>query len=390
MKIKDSYERGLLLALLVSSLNLSVAQAESPTTDSVPIRIRMDQIAQSFRELERFLPSQERFSDSANEATISSALAKLSTSFYEVLQTSAHGHVKDPGFQVTLRVVSEMIDDAKNRFKEGKKGYALWRLRTTASHCVTCHTRYEVPTPLASQLAPEELADDFSKGEFYLATRQFEEAAKYFLKSARVPPPGRTRLDALRKWLVIQTRVWAEPARALDELRNFTSQYKLNSLELETVSQWSNSLSSWKNEKVVEVDALRKAESLIRQGLGSNDLLYGNVGAVELLRATALLHKMLEDESSKTRRGHALYLLGLTYSRLPLFFLDELPELLLEQAIREIPGSEDARLAYKLYTEVVSLGFTGSAGTEIPDDIQLKFKELYNLAYGIRGIEDRI
>lgn len=375
---------GLIFFVCLTSFSI-MAEATKPD-----IRPNMEQIVAAFSELERFTVSQEKFMDSANDAAIRSALGSLGTNFYEVFKSSAHGNRADPGFQLTLRIVDEMLNDARNRFNEGKKGYALWRLRTTANHCVTCHTRYEIPAPFVGATLPDELKDDYAKGEFYLATRQFELASQFFMRAAKTPVNKRSRLDALRQWLIIQTRVAPDPKGALLNLRKFTSQTKLNSLELETVSDWSQSLARWQDEKVVQVDPIVKAESLVRQGLGSNDLLYANVGAVELLRATSLLHKMLEDKTTKEDKGRALYLLGLAYSRLPLFFLPELPEMFLEQAIREVPGSDDARRAYKLYTEEVTLGYTGSSGTELPDDVQLRFRELYDLAYSVKGISDRV
>jgi hypothetical protein len=111
-----------------------------------------------------------------------------------------------------------------------------------------------------------------------------------------------------------------------------------------------------------------------------------------LLRATGILHRLLEEPSalSKGERGHALYLLGLSYSELPFFFINELPELFLEQSVREVPGTQTAQKAFRRYREVVTLAFTGSGGTRIPDEVLLKLKELHEVAYGTVQLESKV
>ncbi|MCB0311595.1 MAG: hypothetical protein KDD42_10185, partial [Bdellovibrionales bacterium] len=127
---------------------------------------------------------------------------------------------------------------------------------------------------------------------------------------------------------------------------------------------------------------IRKAENLLRQSLGMHDPLFSKLGTVELLRASSLLHKGLEgEELSKSDRAKSLYLLGLSYAKLPSYFINELPEFFLEQCIRENPGTTEAKKAYKLYKDVVTLGFTGSSGTHLPPDIQLKLRDLHDMAY---------
>ena len=63
-----------------------------------------------------------------------------------------------------------------------------------------------------------------------------------------------------------------------------------------------------------------------------------------------------------------------------------MPELFLEECIRENPDTELAKKSYRLYERMIALGFTGSGGTRIPSDVELSLKELHDLAYGVKRL----
>src|SRR5690606_30328824 len=153
--------------------------------------------------------------------------------------------------------------------------------------------------------------------------------------------------------------------------------------EDEEIRGWIQSLRRWQNEsKNTKASTLRKAENLIRQGLGMNDPITAQRGSVELLRATSLLHRMLSEQGADIEnQGQILYLLGLSYGELPLFFPGELAESFLEQAIRSTPGSNEAKKSYRLLKTIVTRGYTGSGGTHLPPDQRVLLEGLYKLAY---------
>ncbi|MCB0311093.1 MAG: hypothetical protein KDD42_07650 [Bdellovibrionales bacterium] len=345
----------------------------------------------AFQELQPLISSEQEFVKPDNQEEISALLDTLRTKFGNVLEVKSNFST-EPGFASTLHVLNDMLNDAYNRFNEGKKGYALWRMRTVSNYCVSCHTRFEVSQDFHPVPADISKLNAFEKGEFYLASRQFEKAKSAFLAAARDKKLAIYRIDSLRKWLIIYTRVDPDPSAAIGELQKLGRTLKLNSTEREEIGGWLASLRRWANESKAKIDPLRKAETLIVQGIGTLDPLSGDRSAVELLRASGILHALLEDKEDQysKKRGHMLYLLGLAYSELPFFFGNELPEMFLEQSIREAPGSSDARKAFRLYQTIVTRGFTGSGGTQLPDDVKLNLSELRQVAYGTPSIHGQL
>ncbi len=356
------------------------ARAEAPQHNSA-LRLKMQRAFSAFQELQPFLYQRGRFADPAHEKKISELISKLAQNFHSV--ETLNEVRAEPAFTSTLQVLNEMLHDSLYRFREGKKEYALWRLRTASTYCVTCHTRFETKQDFFDpSLIPNNLTA-FERGEFLLATRQFEKAAEAFLEAAISPQSAPLRMHALRLWLLIYVRVRPDPAEAMKTLERITLAIKPIQSEREEIDDWHNSLAEWLKESPAKRTNLELAEALIERGIHSENILEGRRGTVDLLRATALLHKTLEKNDLPTaERARSLYLLGLAYRQLPLFFANELPEMLLEQCIREAPGTLDAKRAFRLYEEIVTLGYTGSSGINLPDDVRLQLQELRDIAYG--------
>lgn len=367
----------------------AIAEAAAPGSSgsSSSVRASMEVVFKAYRDLQPFLASRNKFEAPENEATIARLLETLGSGFHQVGSIGGD-HRSEPGFVGTLTLLNDVLADSQTRFKEGNKGYVRWRLRNTVDYCVTCHTRYEVKVDFFGGEAPVEGVDTYARAEFLLATRQFDAAGQAFLEAARHPRGGYLRIDALRRWLLIYTRVHPEPRMALTELTRLRREVDLARSEDEEVQGWLESLRRWNNEsKRVELSTVRRAEHLIQQALALKEPFVGKNGTVELFRATGLLHRLLEDgrPEAVAQRARILRLLGVAYSEIPFLFVSDLPELFLEECIREYPGTDDARKAFQLYQQLVTLEYTGSGGTRVPSDIEVNLRELYDLAYKSEG-----
>lgn len=363
------------------------AESSAPAPKKTEVQATMDSVLSAFRELQKYLISSEKFESPANDAQIRTLLDTLGSGFHKVSMATSP-YKDEPGFAGTLTLLNDLLADSRSRFEEGNKGYVLWRLRNSVDYCVTCHTRHEVKIDFLSPPLDFESLTIYQRAEFLLATRQFEAAGAAFLAAARHPPEGRLRIEALRRWLLIYTRVHPEPRKALEDLTRFEREVPLTKPEADEVNGWIDSLRRWNSEsKRIEITPIRRAEHLIQQALALKDPMSGRNGTVELFRATGLLHQILEDGRPEVleQRARALRLLGVAYSEVPFVFVSDLPALFLEECIREYPDTDDARKAFQLYQHLVTLDYTGSGGVRLPSDIEVNLRELYDLAYKSPG-----
>ncbi|MCI5065750.1 hypothetical protein MRY87_08505 [bacterium] len=366
--------------------------AEEPQAEEAPIvRSKMKKAYKPFLELQTFFVEHEEITSSEEQEELERIVDSLEKKFHGVIDAPKSKYRDIPGFTSTLQSLNSLFRDIKGGLKWGNESWAYWRLRALASHCITCHTSY---APKMQFYDPEYSAENltpFRRGEFFLATRQFSRAEKAFLESAGSPESSADVLTSLRRWLLLSVRIQRTPKEAGKTLDAFYRQHEknLNQYEKEVILGWKESLRAWEGEH--EEDSLAEAERLLNVGLRSSDLLYDEQDDIRVLRATALLHRLSESKTQTEQdRRRTLYLLGLSYSKLPHFFINELPDIYLEQCIREYPNTKEAKRSYRLLKEMTTLGFTGSGGTRIPDYINLKLRELHNLAYGIPDFDARV
>jgi hypothetical protein len=372
-KYTPSRRLPLLLAAHVLT-TLSVAHGEE-------VRAGMNNLLVPFREIQPYLAAQERFMSPDVNDEVKDLINDLRKNFHRLESVPSNFHSL-PGFDENLTAVADLLDDSSRRFTEGKKSYAWWRLRKLPSDCFTCHATYKVSSHYTNPAVVDESLDPLNKGRFLLATRQFSEAQGEFLKALQDPRNTMYYNEALRSLLLIATRIDKDPSEGVAVLRQALQSSKLPEEDARETAEWIKELNSWANEKESPAKkTVAFAEQLITGGAASSPQRRQN--DVSLLRGTAILHQLLEHGAVKPQvRPQALYLLGFAYTKLPLFFSDSWAEMYLERCIREFPGSANAKRSFSTYRDQILDDYTGTAGTEIPDEIKLHLEELRKKAYG--------
>lgn len=370
-----------IIASLLPLYAISVGQAED-------LQNGMNALLGPLRNIERFIVDEEAFSDPANAREIAVDLQQLRSHFHTIETIPSRFHKLD-GFVLALQQVSDILDDSTRRFNEGKVPYAWWRLRTLPSSCFACHATYKVSSTISASDAVDPSLDPMQQARFFLATRQFA-AAKEKLSTVLQNPEFRFFFDeALRSLLLIETRIEKDPAGAISLFQGILTTSKLPEEDVHEVRMWLESLKKWKSSPAVSKNVLAEGEKLILAGsIKGIDLIRDDVS---LLRGTALLHSALESGTLKpAERSKTLYLLGFAYEQLPLFFAESWTEMYLEQCIQEFPGSNDAKNAFRVYRQHIIADFTGSGGTDIPDEVSLHIDELRKKAYGEPAFDGKV
>jgi hypothetical protein len=382
----DRSSSGQALHLRKNSPNQPSLSRGEAIGSTMPRSELMKKVYKNFLILQSYLHEPNKFKSEANAKAISSLLSALNNTFHSSADFPVK-MAKKPGFAARLTLLREMLADSEKRFAEGKKDWVLWRLTAMSNHCISCHAAHNVSITFDSNTFSGLPSDHYRRGDFLLATRQYEKSAKEFMKAALKKNNSieRSAFDALRKWLFINVRINQNPRETLHTLRKIRPELTLTRHQAGELSEWFESLSRWEKESThgTERSSLAEAERLLRQGLNGSDPVATEIGQVEVLRSLAILHSLLEqDDTSAADRRKALYYLGLSYSKIPMFFMYELPELYLEECIRSYPKTEEAQLSYKLFRQLQLQSFTGSSGAHIPKEEQDKSSLLHDFAYG--------
>lgn len=384
----DIHEAATMKTRLCSTLLAVAALLPSPAAAD-DVKDRMHSLLGPFRGIQPYLVDEEAFSDRENHEKVESLIVSLRKNFHTMEDVPSRYH-QYPGFDTNLQLVIDLLNDASRRFSDGKTSYAWWRLRMLPPTCFACHATYNVKSSYSNQYAVDPSLDPLDKGRFLLATRQFNEAKQSFLAVLQDPDYTFNYDEVLRSLLVITTRNQQTPAEGAEMFEKILSSTKLPEEDAHLVSLWVKELKAWSKEKQRNgTDELARGEKLIVSGATTGIDFYQN--DVALLRGTALVQEQLDKGSvPRDKRAHALYLLGFAYLQMPLFFAESWAEMYLEQCISEFPGSKDAKQAFTLFRNHILDDYTGTAGTDVPDDVKLRLEELRKKAYGVKGFSGRV
>lgn len=374
--------RNLVLAAVLFIAPATIWAAEDPRPD-------MQVMASELASIERFLLTPADFESPKNESSLKKSISLLSNHLDHLGKGDTFA--EKPALKVNLDLLRTHVSDAQRAFNEGNKSYARFMLQSSLQMCIACHTRTKsldmnLPEADLSKAKPEERA------EFYFATRQFEKGRSEYEKIIEGYPGNQAGLPGVHKAMtalaVYFVRVKEDPKGGEEYFRKLSSKAEFPIYVQEKLKAWSKEFLTWTKErsedsaKRTETQLVARAKKLVR----ADDLSLIDSGDksfhVRRLRASSLLHRALEAPGAKSPpKGEALYLLGQIYHRIDSSLFFRFGEMYLKACIREYPKKAVARDCYVALEQAVTEGFTGSAGTEVPEDEQVELMKLKRLAF---------
>ncbi len=349
-------------------------------------RPEMQILAQEITAIQKYLLSENKFAAKENDAAIKKSLNSI-TGHLNGMKSGAFAN--DPALKVNLDLLDSHMKDANQAFQEGKKSFARYMIQSSMQMCIACHTRHK---SYDFALPDGDLGDlsDADKAQYFFATRQFEKGKELHEKMVAGYPGNGSSLQQVRNSLlslaVFYARIKSDPLTGAAYFDKQAKRSDLPKYMTKEVAAWGKEFSAWAGEKRknLKSDAQKMAEAkrLLRkddfQLVGDSDRNFH----VRRLRASALLHEILEAPGEKSpRKGEALYYLGQIYQRIAHIIFFRFGEMYLEACVREYSKTAVARDCYSALELAVSEGYTGSAGTDIPDSEQVRLMQLKRLAY---------
>jgi len=373
---------------VAASLICLVVSASGWTKERPEVKGAMQQMFTSLLNLQPFLASPEKFRNPKNAEIIRKDLKQLAT-FKHVFPKNMQA--EEPGVFAISRMFHETIKDAEERFRTGNYDYSRHRLRTVTAFCFNCHSRVASEQNFqdlqkrveSSQLTP------FEKADVLAATRQFDKALKSYTDILAGVPNSHLSLveytRSLRRALSITVRVKQNPKETLELIDGVAKRKDLPEFIIRLAQQWRKDAQFWMDEKeskkkLSPEELIAKAQKLIERAEKLQSFPADENGDISYLRASNCLHEALDESPLSQSRGEALYLLGVSYAALQDPTVWDLDRLYFESCIRELPHTDLAKKCYHRYSEKIYMGYTGSAGTFIPEDEQKRLEDLRKLA----------
>lgn len=330
------------------------------------------------------------FRSPSNKTAIKDALNALKTHAQDL---EKHTRGKDRSLAYVARSFKEDARNLSRYFDKGAYEEAQFTLHNMTDNCITCHSSlpesHKVPPAEAFFKAVKiEALHPVERAHFYVMSRQFDQALAtyedYFTKT--VPPSSYAGLGSFADYLKVSAQVKSDLARPRRMLEAALSRSELKAPAREQLQKWVFAIDGLQKERALEQTSLTHARRILDEGKRLMEFPRDRDGLIHYLVASAILQRYVhEHQSHGIDVAEAYYMLGITEPLLSQSFWVSRSDFYLETAIRFAPAATFAPKAYRLLEESYTVGFSGSSGTHIPDDVQALLSELHELIVQAQG-----
>lgn len=391
-----------LLWLVIASTSLPVFAAEPPakskakaaavpTKKAAPAtqgdvrrgetRALMDAMFVSLSEVLPLSFNSTQFNAKANRAKITARLSELTKSAQKLEQYSAQF---DPGFGYVSRSLARDTTSIEKYFKTDRHEEARFLLGNLTENCISCHSKlgetlqFSGAKDLFKNTNVAGLADK-DRLRLLIATRQFDAALQTYeshYEARATARKGPFMLDDVDQYLNVAIRVKKDSQRPLSFFKKMRDQPQLATSSRDVLDVWIKSLST----PDPSGTAIEQAKKHIEDGKDVMTYPSDKRGIVYYTRASAVLLNYINAAKSRDESvAEAYYLLGVCEAMTSHSLWLSQSEFYLESAIRIAPKTVFAKEAYSMLEEQIILGYTGSSGTNIPEDVQDNLIQLKGL-----------
>ena len=299
--------------------------------------------------------------------------------------------LKDPSVTFISQDFSEDLVRIDESLALGKRDFARYNLMNLPAYCIECHTRSSTGPSFRSPALDNALKKmtGLERGEYLLATRQFDAALKEFFNVIDERLAQKTdffTLDkAVRHALSITVKFLRDPKKSMAVIYKIKNSTATPYYLQQNAAGWELAIKDWTNEKkTADTSAptvLKKCNDWVIKAQQLSVGLVDRGGDIYYLRALSELHLVLTTKLTPDQTGEALYLTGLSYEAVRDLSPSALHEQYYESCVKKVPHSIWAAKCFKHYEESIYFGYTGSSGLRLPEDEAKRLEALRGLAF---------
>jgi hypothetical protein len=348
-------------------------------------RATMFQIFSSMRVLLPLSVDPEKLGAKENITGVKSALDNLASNGSAL---ASHTKREDPGASFLGRSLADDALELRRRYQRKDYEGAAFLVHEMTRYCIACHARL----PSKSSMLSAQFVEGTELGKLplderahlQLATRRFDEALTTFEEMFATKKTHASQMVApLSDYLTTAVRVRKDLPRARKTLKKFAARDDLWTQLKSDLKAWDRALKRF--EKTPPRPTLKAARGIIDEAQRIADYPADRKPLVHYVMASAVLNRFIESApKDKKDAAEAYFLLTIAESRIEQNYWLSSAEAYLETCVRLAPKTNVAERCYALLEEQVVLGYSGTLGTHIPEDLERRLHELEVLARGGR------
>ena len=363
----------LVIAIILTAIVVTnkIGDHEKPVT----IHDTMSQVGMVMEDLFPFMFGDAPEQGPAAIKDLDKKLEKLSLLFDGA---EPHFSLRSPTYRVSFDVIKQHITQIQISLHYKNLAYARNMLKELTSICASCHTQDTQGRTLFSGTTRERFANDAQFAEFNYITRDYADALRYYeaFLEKNTDISETELLTAVKRILTIYTQIYNQPGEAAKELGKYTSHKSLNDFSKKTLKDWIEGLNEMQAQgysKVTQPD-FKTIEMYANKMFGPLDdpataVFPTKKEAVSRVWLRGLLYHYLNTSPPTDEVPKILYWLAIIDRSINYSFYYSLADLYLKQCIVAYPNHPYAEKCYNEYRDYVIFSYSGSSGTNIPQDV---------------------
>lgn len=376
-----------IIITLMSSVGFEqYARSSSVPTDNQQAATRSI-MAQIFSSLTNVLPlsmSNKEFSDPKNRDRILADLRNMRDGTSALVE---HTKKLEGSYGFIAKSMSRDIKDIYTWYDKGALSESRYLLQQVSENCVSCHMKLPDPghAPRMDHFFKDVNVNKLSppeKARLQVALRQFDDALGTWEEMFKTwPKPNELfAMDTLPEYLKVVIRVKKDPKRAIMALDGLGKRTDIPTFMAREVASWKASLKKLAPELSKSGGELSRANKIVQNARTSMEYPMDRTALVDFIVASGMLNAYMQNKKiSAENTAQAYYLLGVTESLIGRSTWLTQTDYYLEASVRANPKSKTALKALDALEQQILMEYSGSGGTNIPDDVQSNLDDLRNL-----------
>lgn len=293
-------------------------------------------------------------------------------------------HSKSPTFKSNISYLEDNISYIKKGIKHKHFDYSRIQIKKLVSNCISCHSQlpqkdYKKISHRYPEVMSKNLKSNYEKGMFAYFIRDYDASISFLKKDLIDVKGGYNQELAVAKILKIYTMNLKNYLSAKVFIQNLKDnpQIKVNKGLL---TKWEADLIQWQGSKISD-HSYAEIKILINKYLSpiEEEIKLGSKfdNHINLFTLQGFISNHLVSSPRTKLKAEGLYWLGLLENSTPSLY--SLGDMYLVDCIKSFPKSTFAKKCYNSYADSIKFGFTGSAGTHIPQDLKKELEKLKGL-----------
>lgn len=293
---------------------------------------------------------------------------------------------KSPTFQLSYIMMQEHLEQTQQALSDTDYSYALALVGELPQFCSSCHTQDNASRHFDSTNITNQLKTDFQKGNYHFMMREYQEALLDFndhLAKQKKIKHGYGNTEAMEKILVIYLNIYKDPQSARVYFNRLLDSGKLELGLAVDVNHWLHGFDVVENSKYAihkadDIDELTKDLIKFTDG-GHAPVWIKEEDKVTAIWIRGLIFDYMTQHPQDKDSAKLLYWLASLDSALEYGLYYQLPELYLKSCVENYPKHSFAQKCFTQYESLITLQYTGSRGTFLPEYQQERIEKLKQL-----------